>query len=55
VTLSGEQTWWLSLQYGVPLSELTPFTLQLGTLSVNGQAVQLPLISFVQGKEYYGD
>jgi hypothetical protein len=55
VTLSGEQTWRRYLLYGVPLSGLGPFTLQLGTLSVNGRAIQVPSISFVQGKAYSGD
>jgi len=51
--LSGERTW-LWLQYDVSLADLSPFTLRLGTLEVNGQAVQVPPISFVQGKSWYG-
>lgn len=51
VTFTSEQRWfWLWLQYDVDLAELTPFTLRLGTLQVNGEAVHIPPISFVHGK-----
>ena len=48
--LSGEQTWQGYLKYDVSLIDLKPFSLQMGTLLVNGEAVHLPPISFVRGK-----
>jgi hypothetical protein len=50
VMLSGGQVWRGYLQYDISLMDLTPFTLRLGTLYVNGEAVQFPPISFVRGK-----
>jgi hypothetical protein len=46
--------WSRSLQYDVLVSELTPFTLRLGTLTLNGDAIQLPPVRFVRGKRYRG-
>jgi hypothetical protein len=51
VTLSGVN-WSRDLQYDVLVSELAPFALQLGTLTVNGQKIQVPPIRFVHGKRY---
>jgi hypothetical protein len=53
VTLFGGQAWRGSLQYDVPLMDLAPFTLRPGTLSVNGEPLQLPPISFVKGHVYW--
>jgi hypothetical protein len=45
---------WLWLEYDVSLAELTPFTLRPGALIVNGEAVQIPPISFVHGESSHG-
>lgn len=49
---SGENRLWL--QYDVSLENLKMFTLRLGMIDVGGKAVNLPPISFVRGKSFYG-
>jgi len=45
---------WLWLEYDVLLADLTPFALQLGSLTVNGNVFHIPQVSFVEGKSMRG-
>lgn len=54
VMLSGGN-WSRDLQYDVLVSELVPFALKLGTLTVNEHAIQVPPIPFVRGRRYRGN
>jgi hypothetical protein len=47
-TLSAGQTWQRSLQFDVLVSELIPFALQLGTLIVNGEEVEIPPVFYIR-------
>jgi hypothetical protein len=54
VRLSGVN-WSRDLEYDVLVSDLSPFRLELGALTVNGQTTHPPPIPFVRGKRYRGD
>jgi hypothetical protein len=54
VRLSGVN-WSRDLEYDVLVSDLSPFALRLGPLTVNGKTTHPPLIRFVRDKRYRGN
>jgi hypothetical protein len=54
VSLSGVN-WSRDLEYDVLVSDLAPFALEFGPLTVNGQTIDPPPIPFLRGKRYKAD